>query len=349
MRRRAYIKVPRPTYTPVRTAPTYKYSPAPATQTQPMMKRTRNRRRTITGIAGPIAAWALRRVYNRFRRRGYESQKIKPGAGSTFSYYKSRQAIHPKARAVSKIATKQFYQRNASQRLESTVYGTQACTQFAVGTIYNLHNMVTEIPGTFNETSQIYIRDYVVDTEFTNQSEATVYFDLYEVTPRYTFGIGFDPVNRMNDGLVDQGVTGGATTLGSLPTMSTSFTAMYKIHKKYTIELSQGQSHRHVSRYNIGRRFQEELKTMVSADHTMPQFTRYLMVIASGAPLNDNTTKSNVSTATVALDIVRKERYRYFWSDPAITKYYYQNNLPTITAGSILDVGSGEPELLNVA
>lgn len=355
MRRRAYIKVPRPTPTyrrpPTLTGPGPKNYPVPATQTKPMMRRSRRGRRTGIGLLAPVAGWALRRIYNRMRKRkSYASEKVLPsGTGSTFSYYKSRQAIHPKTRAVAKIATHQFYQKNLSYRLETTAFGTQGCCQFVVGTAFDLHDMVSNSHLTPNATTQIHIRDYSVHTEFTNQSEATCYFDIYELTPRYSLITNKDPVDAFNNGLIDSGVANGAITLGAVPTMSSGFTFLYKIHKKYTVELAQGQSHRHVSSYNIGRRYSEEFYDTIVSNTMLPQFTRYVMIVASGAPLNDQTTKANVSTATVALDIVRKVKARYMISEQSRTKYYLSDLLPTVTTGSIMDIGSGEKETLDVA
>lgn len=280
----------------------------------------------------------------------YAVSRIRPsGTGSTFSSYNTNASRpHPKIRYIRRVAQKQYFQNVRSTRLAGTSFGQQSLDAFYVGRATEFHTMVTSVPN-YDATTDIFIDTMTVETEFTNQSEATCYFDLYEVTPRYSFESTYDPVNVLDSGIQEQGVVIGIQELGIRPTAVKKFTYLYKIHKKFTIELGQGQSHRHVSNYDVRKRFNEAFYDVLGGSRQMPEFTKWLLVIASGAPLNDQTTKTNVSTAKPALDIVRKERYSFLFSQPAYTTYTFTNNLPTVTTGYIMDVGSGEAETVDAA
>lgn len=281
--------------------------------------------------------------------KGFTSEKVKPsGAGSTTSYYKSIQKHHPGLRVVRKIAAPQRYHFNAGLRVEET-YGRQAVNHVEQGLNIDLYNMVVTIPG-YNANTNAFLDNIHTEYTFTNQCESTTYVDLYEVTPRYLTPSNKTPRWAFQKGLQDAGIGAtGCNTLGAMPTMSPAFTTMFKIHKRFRLELAQGQSHRHVSKYNIGYRWNEQLVDAFSDQSYNPRTTRFLMIIASGAPLNDKFVKTNVSTGLVALDIVTKSRYTWYYNDPSSTNYKFATNLPAISAGSILDIGSGEPEDDDVA
>ena len=131
--------------------------------------------------------------------------------------------------------------------------------------------------------------------------------------------------------------------------MIKKFTYMYSIHKKFTIELGQGQSHRHTATYHVQKRYNEAYYDLLGGSRQLPQVTKWLLIIASGAPLNDSTTKTNVSTSTVALDVVRKERCKFLYTQPAYTTYTFVSSLPSITTGNVMDPGSGEAETMTTA
>lgn len=284
-------------------------------------------------------------------RLAYPVQTVRPagGNGSTFTRYNVwTPGAHPKIKFIRKTAQEQFYQNVMSRRMSNANYGQQALDAFYVGRVSELHTMATTALN-YNATTDIFIDTITVDTEITNQSKSTTYLDLYEITPRFSFESAYDPVNVISSGSTAEGVSTGAVSLGLRPTMIKKFTYMYSIHKKFTIELGQGQSHRHTATYHVQKRYNEAYYDLLGGSRQLPQVTKWLLIIASGAPLNDSTTKTNVSTSTVALDIVRKERYKFLYTQPAYTTYTFVSSLPAITTGNVMDPGSGEAETMTTA
>lgn len=342
MRRRAYIKVPvRPTYkAPPRTAPTSKYRPAPDTQTQTQMQKVSRRRRTIRGIGGALVGYAVRKIYNRYKRRKYQQESIKPaGGGSTNSYYREIQKFHPGVRIARRSNPAQFYHFNESQRLNGA-FGKQIYSHRDMGSIFDLRAMIIQIPN-YNNTTQAFLHSIVTETTFTNVNEATCYLDLYEVVPRYSFTTAYEPGTSWNNGLIDAGLTTGAQTLHTVPTMSTNFAALWNIKKKIRIELAQGQSHRHTATYLLGYKWSEQLYATMGANMYFPKTSRALLYVAYGAPVNSED-RTQVTTSTTNLDIVQKSRFTFYYNQPTRSHYTFVDDLPTLTTAYTLDIGSGE-------
>lgn len=282
--------------------------------------------------------------------RGFASQSVVPtNAGTTTSYYNSYQRPNPGLRYIKKTNAPQHFHVNASLRVEGLT-GRQGVSQMELGLLTDLYAMIVTVPG-YTDNTQAFLDNVQTEWSFTNQSEATCYMDLYEVTPRYMSAIGETPSWAFNKGLVDAGIgVAGAATLGAMPYMSPAFTTMFKIHKRYRLELAQGQTHRHFSKYQMGYKWNNQLYDIFAGgvaaanEAYNPRTTRFLMMVVSGQALNDSTTKTNVSTASTAVDIVAKTRYTWFYGEPSSTNYKFANFLPTITTESILDIGSGEVE-----
>lgn len=289
--------------------------------------------------------------YTRSRGRSrtpFQSIPVSAGDGTSNSYYKSVQRFHARARLVKRIGGTQYYTFNASNRI-STTTGTQAVTQYSSAVSDQLNDMALTIPGVNNTTELILGR---IDNEMmiTNMSEATAFVDLYELVPRYITDIAYNPALSMNSGIIDvSGSTATATTLNTTPYMSPIFTTLYKINKKFRVELPQGRTHVHKSYYHVGQNFDRELFNVFGINKYVRNFTKSILLVASGQPINDQTTKANVSTAGVELDVVYKTRFEFHYNNPTNRTFKFSNTLPAITTPFLLDVGSGEPEVLNVA
>nr|WPR18713.1 MAG: capsid protein [Chemarfal virus 16] len=357
MRRRAYIKVPRPA--PVRIpkyTPTSKYYPSPVTQTQPMMKRSRRGRRTGVGLLAPVAGWALRRLYDRYRRKGYAVSRVQTaGNGSTNSYYKHTQKFHPKAGTIKKGGQAQHYHVVASFRMSNAVFGEQVVKTFDCALFSDLNNMANAIPtigGTATLTKSALLHDIKTEYTFSNMSEATVFLDFYELMPRSILPAGAcAPDVLFENGIVDEGVALGKEILGVKPTSSTALTSFYKIMKCTRVELAQGQSHCHKQSYNLGFKWNYQLINVLGSSYYHPRCSRMLMVIAQGAPCNGTGAENvKVTTTPIAVDVVIRNRYTWYYNVPATTNIRYESALPTLTTSArIMDIGSGEAETVDVA
>lgn len=279
--------------------------------------------------------------------KGFARTRVMPtGDGSSNSYYKSVMRFHPRARAVKRISTPQHFHAVYSYRLTGST-GNQTYYTFNAGESTDMNSMVSQVTG-YNNTTDIFLSKINMETVITNCSESTVFLDLYECTPRYAMGAANDPGSAANTGITDaSGLTASFSSLGAVPTMSTRFTALWKIHKKYTLELAQGRSHVHKAQFICGQKWNQELYAVYGANWYLRNFSKALLMVAYGQPINDQNTKANVSTSSVAIDIVRKERFEFFYNNPTNTGYAFTSTLPAITTEYLLDIGSGEPEVLD--
>lgn len=279
--------------------------------------------------------------------RGYAIQKIRAGSGSTFSSYKSKMRPHPRAYAVKRVGSPQFYSIIDTVRVSNSNYGQQAFTDFTFADSDNLKDMVTQVSG-YNNTTDIFLEKLLVELTFTNQAETTTYIDIYEVTPRYA--VNTSPATNVGNGLIDQsGGTGSFTNIGATPLMSRQFTSLWKVHKKYSFELAQGQSHSHKATYLMNQKWNEELYNIYGTGYFLRNFNKSVIIVARGVPINDQTSKTSVATSQVAVDVIAKQSYYWFYNNPTNSLYKYTNNQGTITTGYVLDIGSGEAEAINVA
>jgi len=343
MRRRAYIKVPAPpTQTPRARIPLRDTSMRnlPRTQTRMVRRGPRVPRGTIRGVGGALIGYGLRRLYNRMKRRQYQVEKVKPtGAGSTNSYYREIQRFHPGLRIARRSNPAQYYHFNESQRLNGA-FGKQIYSHRDMGSIFDLRAMIIQIPN-YNNTTQAFLHSIVTETTFTNVNEATCYLDLYEVVPRYSFTTAYEPGTSWNNGLIDAGLTSGAQTLHTVPTMSTNFASLWNIKKKIRIELAQGQSHRHTATYLLGYKWSEQLYATMGANTYFPKTSRALLYVAYGAPVNSED-RTQVTTSTTNLDIVQKSRFVFYYNQPTRSHYTFVDSLPALSTAYTLDIGSGE-------
>lgn len=292
--------------------------------------------------------------------RGYPTAKISmdAGGGSTTSYYKSRQKFHPDARVIKRASNAQLFMINASKRIDNVAYGQQAVETFDSASLSNLATMLEDIPtiaGTATLTKSAILHDIHFEYTFSNMSEATAFLDLYEIVPRTLLPLTVTPDVLFTNGILDQDT--GATTsagykiLGVKPTASLAFTSMYKIMKHYRVELAQGRSHVHFSKHHLGFKYNYELINALGASYFHPRSSRFLMCIVQGSPCNKTGNKEVVTTTPAAVDAVVRAKYTWYYNVPATKNTRYSNFLGTITGddtGSIMDIGSGESEVVNV-
>jgi len=340
----------------VRTAPTYKYYPSPATQTNPVMQRSRRGRRTGVGLLAPVAGWALRRLYNRYRRKGFSTSRVQTaGNGSTSSYYRHTQKFHPKAGTIKRGGQAQHYHVTNSFRISNAVYGEQVVRTFDTALFSDLNVMANAIPtigGTASLTKSALLHDIKTELTFSNMSEATVYLDFYELMPRSILPVSAcAPDVLFETGIVDQGAAAGKEILGVKPTTSAALTSFYKIMKCTRVELAQGQSHCYKQIYNLGFKWNYELIGVLGSSYYHPRCSRLIMIIAQGAPCNGTGAEiTKVTTTPVAVDVITRQRYTWYYNVPTTTNIIHSANLPTLTtAGRIMDIGSGEAETVDVA
>lgn len=279
----------------------------------------------------------------RFRRlkRRTASLRVKirrPQNGSSFSYYtggmtKMSRNIYNFWKMNQKYTVNQLI----SQKLQSTVYGTQAISNIPSLISSDFNDDLARIFGTQttnqkNTTALIYgtCKDVVT---YTNVELTTCYLHIYEITPRYNYNQ--NPITAWSSGLTAQeDVTSQDSTYpGATPFASQNFCLLYKVNKVYQVQLGPGESHKHTSTYGINRLVHGAIANM--AVYTT-KFSYWRMYVASGTPINDATNKTFVSTSTISLDIVTNRTWDFAKDSTQRTQRFSSNALSTITSAQVV-------------
>lgn len=194
------------------------------------------------------------------------------------------------------------------------------------------------------------LRGCTVETRFTNQDKGNVEIILYDLTVRRDVTVAdqgaLNPLSAWSTGLTED-ASGSSTTvaartnLGSTPFDSKLFTQYYKVMKTTKLILSQGASHIHKVHIKGSRMMDAAL---VNREQYLRGLTHLTIAVVNGFPLNDQTTKTNVTTGVAAVDFVTTVRIQYQgWYNNLKIYTYDDTALPSVTA-YVMDKGSGEAE-----
>lgn len=182
------------------------------------------------------------------------------------------------------------------------------------------------------------------DFRITNQDLGNVEIHIYDVVCKSDCSLS--PQQCIYDGLNDQsdasfGFGTNKIPIGCTPTQSALFNSYYRVKQHSRIILAQGQSHTH-SCYLAPMRV---VNTEILTEGTMSVkgLSLWTVIMVSGLPQNDSTTKTQVSTGNSALDIVTTKTIKYTWAADTNHSYFYTNSLPAaFTVGeNIVNIGSG--------
>lgn len=257
-----------------------------------------------------------------------------------------------------KIGTSQFFYNNFAVRITATVgqQGTSTFTHLNANTIgtaaavpYDLNYMFQMAAGAVltvspnqNNTTRILIEDVVSILRLQNQFPGNCEVEIYDIvckrdnslTPGQAWATGIQ--DESNNAGVSQGFY-----VGIYPQMSALFNVNYKVVKKTRVVLGGGQSHVHYYRHIPNRIMNAEILQNGALNYK--GYTTFQMVVASGLPDNDATTKTTVSTSSVALDVVQTKTIKFTYINRAWTQLACSTNLPTSFAvsESVQDQGSG--------
>lgn len=293
--------------------------------------------------SGAIAlAGGLYNAYRRYKKSGGAlTRKIAVGNGSTKSSYTCGSSRMPKDVWNMFQQNQKFtYSTVGAQRLTSTVYGAQVVDYavFAPATLWSsdLGRAIGGGPPTNSQvsTSTLCYGTMKVTTTYTNVELTTSYLNIYEMEPRFHLGAAAnqDPVALWNLGLNYECETTGivySSFIYSSPFKSHRFVDYMKVKKIFSIELPAGGSHTHVSHYHLNRKLRGSIPLSYGG---IRDFTKYQMYIASGTPLNDSL--SNVSTSTIAIDVVTRREHDFTYDATYREKALFESGLSTIT-GSV--------------
>lgn len=265
-----------------------------------------------------------------------------PGGTRSKFFYGKRKL--PRAfRLTYKAIAKNYKQLNGATRLAGSV-GVQ--TPSVLLTMFNQTdlNSINSQLNSGNHTNRILYDSCSANIYLTNQDQGTVMFELYDCIARRDLSTSnvADPVTAWQNSYADEN---GANTdykfVGATPFSSDLFTQFFRVKKITHVILSQGQVHQHQVHYYPRR--------LIDAEYTQYMgngakgLTCFTFIVARGAPYNDNTTKTTVSTGQVSLDIVYQKQYKYTYLSDPTTTWSATNSLAASfpVSEAIMDIGTG--------
>lgn len=271
-------------------------------------------------------------------------QKALMGPGGSYSKFFYGKRMLPKGyRASYRAMAKNYQQICNSARVTGNV-GVQ--TSAVLLTMFSQSDLNT-INGHLNagnKTNRILYDSCSANVHFTNQDQGNVIFEIYDVIARRDLSSAnvADPVTAWGNSYADEGGSNTDKNLvGTTPFSSDLFTQYFRVKKITHVILSQGQSHQHHVHYYPRR--------LIDAEYTQYMqngakgLTCFTIIVARGAPYNDTTTKTQVSTGQVALDVVITKQYKYSFISDTTTTWFTSNSLPAsfTVSESVMNEGSG--------
>lgn len=286
--------------------------------------------------AAGYAMSKMKKKQNRIHQRA-----IQQGQGGSFSKFFYGKRKYPRAmRGLRKALSNNYYVQNQATRFTVGVGKQDATTLFGMFGNGDLTTIGSRVSS--NATARFLASACSGEVMITNQDQGNCRLTIYDIIARRDLPSSKAPDQVWKASYLDEG---SANTdyqiVGTTPFSSDVFTQLYKVVKVTHVILAQGMCHSHRVYYHPNRIVDKEyLATETGAYKGLSCFT---MIVASGLPYNDSTTKTSVSTGSVALDCVIRLQYKYTWLSDNTTSYYVSNNLPASFAvgESVMDIGSG--------
>lgn len=342
MRRRAFVPPPTARRRPTKFYYQY-YRPSgntPLRGYKPVTRRVTGSTAVRTGVRtlGPYVARYLMTKYKKKKL----TYKVPQGIGSTFSSWRGGQLRMPKTLYNIWKTNQPFTVSTTFGRKISCNYGQQAVSTIngLVGTDFTDDMTRLGLPTTNsyikNSTSLIYTNLREVTT-FTNVELTTCYIEIFECTPRYHINeTNSSPDGMWDDGISDEYGAGGTNVYTSpyeRPFRSQKFCLNYNVDKIIRIELAAGESHKHTTTYGINRVIYGEIANKYPV---IKNFTHPRMIVASGTPINDQTTKTLVSTSSISIDVVVQRSWDMMADARPRRQTFSSNALSTISAAKVI-------------
>nr|WAE42482.1 MAG: capsid protein [Cressdnaviricota sp.] len=283
------------------------------------------------------------------RKNKLHQKAIPMGRGGFYSkfYYGKRKL--PLPYRVLKNLAKNYQSLNGSARVTSVVGQQNVATQLAMYTTTDLTTMATNVSA--NATQKVIHLSVSAEVMITNQDVGNCVLTLYDIIARrdLTTTAVNNPGQAWASSYSDEG---GSNTdyqiIGATPFSSDLFTQFFKVLKITHVFLGQGESHSHKVYFSPNRQIDKEY--INNEAQGIKGLTCFTSLVAYGAPYNDATTKTSVSTGQVTLDVVYRKQYKYSFIADSTTTWFKTNNLTTFAVGeSIMDPGTGAAVASDVA
>lgn len=192
------------------------------------------------------------------------SRRITNGiSGLSFSntYLKSLRKLPKIMKMISQMTTYETYWTNGFTSQFNTQGVFVNATPMLNGDINNLTNLALQklnYLGTASGSSlqvgqrsfKMYLEDFQLTSQFTNQAPTSVEFDIYDLVAKNTSQNYASPATEWESGIDDQNQSGNPSLSSSdkpfsVPTTSKRFNIAWKIVGKNTVELAAGRTHEH--------------------------------------------------------------------------------------------------------
>jgi len=272
------------------------------------------------------------------------------GQGTTFSVYRERKRKSFRSR-VMRLAPLQSQLFTDGYRLINN-YSEQSTKIFKMLDYSDISTTINNITG-YGDATKIFYESGSHELFISNQALTNAFIRIYHFV--YRRDSAKTPGTLITNGLADiyTGTAPTVTTYGVTPTMSPAFNAYIKIKRTYFIELGAGRTHMHKAYYQWNKEFNNEITAEgagTTSDQAYAGWTKGMLLVLHGEPVNDVETKDKVVPSSGAIDIVFRERINYRYADPIQNKLEYITNLAsTGVTENVMDPASGAVETQVVA
>lgn len=216
-------------------------------------------------------------------------------------------------------------------------------TPFLALTAIDIANCAAKLTGAASSVNRVFMDRVHAELLLCNNFIANATVTIYDVMARED--INSTPANipstawSSGDG-DESGSAVNQLVPGTTPFDSELFNQYWKVIQTERFILAQGAQHRHVIDMSVNRLFHME---RVQNSSAVRDATIGCIVVVSGQPSNDSTTKTQVSLGKSGLDIVQSLEYEFRFSQNHAVKAYATNSLPTAygVAEELISTGLG--------
>nr|WAE42971.1 MAG: capsid protein [Cressdnaviricota sp.] len=266
------------------------------------------------------------------------------GHGGTYTtFYYTPRKMPLSFKRNFKALSKNYYTINGAIRYTSAVGLQNSNTIQSMFNYTDLNAISQKVSA--NQTNKVLMKSCSSELMITNQDAANSNIIIYDIIARRDLATTSNlatPDVAWARSYGDEGATNSNWNIpGSTPFSADLFTQFYRVCKISHVTLGQGQCHTHRVKFSPNIIIDGEL--IQYNTNGLKGVTCFTMVVQSGFPQNDVTTKSQVSLGQTTLDFVYKKQYSYTWMSDNDTTYSTTNSLPTtFTVGeSVMSEATG--------
>lgn len=301
--------------------------------TQPMSRDTRKRSRAVEKVRRSLRAKRpLRHDPAPKISRGVQ---IPEGHGHSLSKVFLGSSGLPKSLQT-------MYNTLAEQRYVSVPAGVQYTaglglqTQFSPTMIANYGdiNAMNTASGINGEVAKMFLESFSGNLEMANSSAGAAVIIIYDCISRRDVASSsiYTPSNAWAAGISNEGVSNGATNVGSVPFESDLFTQFWKVVKQTKIILASGEVHKHCFSMTPKQLLHTSYVATYGTYGNFRDLTYCPLVVVHGMPVHDSGTLTAVTSGAIDLDVTNNVTYSYRLPQQNVINWFHTNNLVTTLA-----------------